>query len=367
MMKTILIIEDEPQVRANIQEILDLADFNTLVAEDGQEGMCLAQSHHPDLVICDVMMPKQDGYAVLETLRANDGSQRVPFIFVTAKAEREALRKGMDLGADDYLTKPFTAEELLNAVTSRLEKQKAADEFAKQQMDHLRGSIASFWPHELNTPLNGILSASYLLGSHSDPEVREIADMIFESSGRLVRLTQNFLAHADLKLTLSDPERVRMRRESAAQRSTALHVVGHVADKKARKEDRVEDLQLEVQGVSVPLPEEQIVKIVEELADNAFKFSPMDTPVEVRAVCDAAGLTLSVTNAGTNISLDKRTVAGDDLEMDLHVRASDGAGLGLGICEMIAELYEGELNVRSDGSEITVSVVFPAIAALPSS
>ena len=361
-MKTILIIEDEPQVRANIQEILTLAEFNTLVAEDGQEGMCLAENHRPDLVICDVMMPKQDGYAVLKTLRSNHNSQHVPFIFVTARAEREALRQGMNLGADDYLTKPFTAEELINAVTARLEKQEAADEFAKQQLAGLRGSIASFWPHEFNTPLNGILSATYLLRSHDDPDVREVADILLESSGRLVRLTQNFLAHADLRTILSDPERVRSMREKAAQRSTATSVVEGVATKKADKADRSQDLHLKVQNFFVALPEEQIVKVAEELTDNALKFSPLDTPVEVCVFCNEEGLTLAFTNVGTGVPFEKHAIAGAEAASNFRIRCQDGAGLGLSICEMIAELYEGKLEIRSDGSKTTISVVFPAIA-----
>jgi CheY-like chemotaxis protein len=121
-MKTILIIEDNKEVRENTSEILELANYKTLTAENGKIGADLAKKNKPDLIICDIMMPELDGYGVLHILSKDPSTASIPFIFLTAKSEKEDFRKGMKLGADDYLTKPFDDLELMNAIETRLKK-----------------------------------------------------------------------------------------------------------------------------------------------------------------------------------------------------------------------------------------------------
>ncbi|MDZ4714391.1 MAG: response regulator [Cytophagales bacterium] len=121
-MKNILLIEDNEDLRENTSEILSLAGYEVSVAENGKVGVQLAQQNQPDLIICDIMMPELDGYGVLHILSKNDETARIPFIFLTAKTEKSDIRKGMELGADDYLTKPFSDTELLNAIGTRLRK-----------------------------------------------------------------------------------------------------------------------------------------------------------------------------------------------------------------------------------------------------
>ncbi len=121
-MKLILVIEDNLDVRENIAEILDLSGYKTLEAENGKIGVALARSHKPDLILCDVMMPELDGFGVLKILNNTPGLSHIPFMFLTAKAEKSDFRKGMGLGADDYITKPFDDVELLEAIEMRLKK-----------------------------------------------------------------------------------------------------------------------------------------------------------------------------------------------------------------------------------------------------
>jgi len=121
-MKTILLIEDNPDMRDNTTEILELAHYNVITAENGKQGIKLAQESSPDLIICDIMMPELDGYGVLHLLSKEPSTASIPFIFLTAKAEKNDYRKGMTLGADDYLTKPYDDVELLSAVETRLRK-----------------------------------------------------------------------------------------------------------------------------------------------------------------------------------------------------------------------------------------------------
>ncbi len=121
-MKTILLIEDDKVMRENTAEILELAGYRVTTSDNGKTGVQRAKESPPDLIVCDIMMPELDGYGVLHILSKDPKTASLPFIFLTAKAEKSELRKGMELGADDYLTKPFDETELLNAIESRLKK-----------------------------------------------------------------------------------------------------------------------------------------------------------------------------------------------------------------------------------------------------
>jgi DNA-binding NarL/FixJ family response regulator len=130
-MKKILVIEDEPEMRRNIAALLRFHGYEPLTAENGRQGIEAARREKPDLILCDVMMPELDGHAVLQVLQTETPLARVPFIFLTAKGEKEDLRSGMNLGADDYLTKPVANAELIRAIEARLRrsKQQANREF----------------------------------------------------------------------------------------------------------------------------------------------------------------------------------------------------------------------------------------------
>ena len=121
-MKNILIIEDNEDIRENVAEILSLSDYKVITASNGKEGIESAQKNRPDLIICDIMMPGVDGYGVLHVLHKTPETQNIPFIFLTSKSERSDFRAAMELGADDYITKPFSGNELLNAIESRFRK-----------------------------------------------------------------------------------------------------------------------------------------------------------------------------------------------------------------------------------------------------
>ena len=122
MAKKILVIEDNNEIRENTAEILELAGYTALTAENGKKGVDIALREKPTIIICDIMMPELDGYGVLHLLRKNAATENTPFIFLTAKTERSDFRKGMEMGADDYITKPFDDSELLSAVEARLKR-----------------------------------------------------------------------------------------------------------------------------------------------------------------------------------------------------------------------------------------------------
>ncbi len=121
-MTTVLLIEDDTVLRENTAELLELSGYNVLTASNGKTGVSLAKKEHPDIIVCDIMMPELDGYSVLKMLSKSKLTKYIPFIFLSAKTERNDIRKGMNLGADDYITKPFTEDDLISAIESRLAK-----------------------------------------------------------------------------------------------------------------------------------------------------------------------------------------------------------------------------------------------------
>ncbi len=139
----IQIIEDNDDIRESIVEILELANYEVIAADNGKTGIELASQHLPDLILCDIMMPELDGYGVLYLLGKNPQTASIPFIFLTAKAERIDVRKGMEMGADDYLTKPFDDMELLNAVESRLNKKIKQEAFYSKSLESINGLIGN--------------------------------------------------------------------------------------------------------------------------------------------------------------------------------------------------------------------------------
>ncbi|MEM9485444.1 MAG: response regulator [Cyanobacteria bacterium P01_F01_bin.116] len=142
-MVKILVIEDEVEIRSNLLELLELEGYSVVGADNGVTGLLGAVEHNPDLIICDVMMPELDGYDVLRALRQDPKTLGIPFIFLTALANKGDIRQGMVLGADDYLTKPFTRSDVLSAVETRLQKQ-AASQFHQAQITELQREIQQF-------------------------------------------------------------------------------------------------------------------------------------------------------------------------------------------------------------------------------
>jgi len=136
-MKRILLVEDQPQMRRNIGTILEMEGFEVTTAENGRRGVEAARSVKPDLILCDVMMPELDGYGVLQALREDKATATIPFVFLTAKGEKTDLRAGMNLGADDYLTKPVTKDDLLAAIQARFERQRTHEENLKEKIDQI--------------------------------------------------------------------------------------------------------------------------------------------------------------------------------------------------------------------------------------
>lgn len=366
-MTKILAIEDEPQIRSNIEEILQLADFQVILAKDGSEGVDLARENLPDLIVCDVMMPKLDGYGVLKALKKETATKNIPLVFLTAKADKSDFREGMGLGADDYLTKPFTPEELLEAIATRLVKKADVELQNQLQMEELRNNITHSLPHELYTPLNGIISSAAYMEEYADlldgEEIEEMARNIKISSERLYRLTQNFLLYADLQLSLTDPEKA----ESLRKKNDKCFIeegVTVVAVNQAKRGKREADLQLDLQDAMVAISPQNLGKLVEELVDNAFKFSSAGEPVKLVGTAKSETFDLKIVDRGRGMTPEQIAKIGSYMQFNRQTYEQQGPGLGLAICKRLLELHGGELKIERKVGETIVSVILPTILSI---
>jgi two-component system, sensor histidine kinase and response regulator len=362
-MATILIIEDEEYIRRNIAEIMTYEGFQPLEAKNGLEGVQVAQEYLPDLIICDIMMPELDGYGVLLELRSSPTTATIPFIFLTALADRPAMRKGMERGADDYLTKPFSQEELLTAVNVRLEKHAVAVREYEQKMEDLRGELISTLPHELRTPLTGVVGYSELLmmdGRTLDGDmVVKMATRIYESGQRLHRLTENYLMYAQIEIIRSDPQRVASLRKHMVE--NPVEIITNKALHKAAEFGREADLVIDaVEEFPVRISSENLQKITEELVDNALKFSEPGTPVHVDVTVNNQQLALAISDQGRGMTPEQIKNIGAYMQFERKIYEQQGSGLGLMIAKRLSEIYGGELAFQSTpGQFTTVFVTLP--------
>ncbi|HEY9907005.1 MAG TPA: response regulator [Thermosynechococcaceae cyanobacterium] len=355
-MKRILIIDDDRSIRETILELLQTEGFQTYVAENGALGVQAAIQHQPDLILCDVVMPQLDGYGVLTTLRQSAETATIPFIFLTSMAERSNLRHGMELGADDYLTKPCSPPELLKAVASRFEKHRVFLTQSQQQLENLRKSIALSLPHELRTPLNSILGLSEVLIEDYEgidrSEILSISQNIHHSADRLYRLIQNFLLYIELEITLQDANR------RAALRNSETHypkvLISNVATQVARQHHREADLVLNLQNTRIGIDDLKLKKVVEELTDNAFKFSQPGTPVSITAITTATGLTFYVSDRGRGMTPDQIASLGAYMQFERKFYEQQGSGLGFAIAQRLVELHKGTVEVESVPHQQTI-------------
>lgn len=363
-MVKILVIEDDSLVRSNLLELLDTEGFSVMGAEDGRAGVQAARDYLPDLIICDIMMPEQDGHAVLAELRRDPATAVIPFVFLTARVDAANLRTGMDLGADDYLTKPYTRAQLLRAVSARLARRAQVVAPLESKLEELRSNIAASLPHEFLTPLTVIMAASEILVRHPETlapnDIPAIGERIHSAAERLHRLFKNFLLYTRLEMAATDPAKAAALRGYGTSDSRA--VIEDMAHRGALQAGRTADLYVGLTDANVQIEPAYLSKIVEELLDNAFKYSAVGLPVLVNSYVDGAHVfTLSVSDRGRGMTRDQIARVGAYVQFDREEHEQQGQGLGLAIAKRLAELHRGELVIESTpGLQTVVKVNLPA-------
>lgn len=365
-MKKILVIDDEEWLREMVQLALRQRGYTVIEAQNGAVGIEKARKELPDLILCDVNMEKVDGYLTLSSLRREPATAAIPFILMTGLADNAGMRHGMELGADDYLPKPFTIDALYAAVEVRLKKSQTAREAAERRLADLRDAISMALPHELRTPLNGIIAYGEILTAEAESlqpaEIAEMGQVIHQSGQRLERLVENFLICAQLELLGTDPQRVNALRSKQTLQPARL-VETH-AGKQAQQTNRTGDLELNLTSVPVPMSEEYFGKIVDELLQNAFKFSSAGSKVRVSLEETDNTVTLSVGDVGRGFSTEQITKVGAYMQFDRKMHEQQGLGLGLSIARRLTELHGGTLTIQSGkGAGTTVQVRLPKVTA----
>jgi two-component system sensor histidine kinase/response regulator len=358
-MKKILVIEDTPAMRDLIIDTLALKDFECVSAEDGLSGIEAARTHQPDLVICDIHMPRMDGYGVLESIRSEPAMSTMPFIFLSGAAERNNIRKGMELGADDYLTKPFTIQELIASVSTQFEKQAIIQRQSDKRLEELRGNITMALPHELRTPLNGILGLSSMLledyHSMNEEEVQENLKFIHVSASRLHRLIENFLVYAQVELMFADPSKMAsLNRSDSYPVEQLLTAWG---EEIANEHNRPDDLQLNLLPCTCSIPNENLKKIFIELLDNAFKFSDDGKKVSVEAFKEQKTLHIRIMDQGRGLTPDQIARVGAHMQFNREFYEQQGAGMGLIISKRLVEMHGGSFKIQSEPLVMTTSSI----------
>jgi two-component system, sensor histidine kinase and response regulator len=364
----ILVIEDAHALRKDILEMLTFEGFDVRGAENGLLGVQAAREYRPDLIVCDIMMPELDGYGVLTELQQDASEATIPFVFLTARTDKGDVRQGMELGANDYLTKPFTANELINTVRAQLSKRHKFNVLIDDKMGHLRDNIILALPHELRTPLTGILGFSDILAADShymEPnKIAEMAHYIHSAALRLYRLTENYLVYSQLEVILTDPNRI----QSIRQYSTddPRFIIENVVIQKAQDAHREDDVRMNVtDDVAVNIFEENLRKIVEEVVDNALKFSQPDTLVDVSARVEGDYYVLTVVDHGRGIPPEHLRDFGAYNQFGRKWYEQQGSGFGLAIIQRLAELHGGEFDIDSlPDKETRVTVKLPLQGAV---
>ncbi|MFP4323211.1 MAG: response regulator [Anaerolineales bacterium] len=355
-MYKILVIEDEQSLREDIIEILRYEDFDVLGSENGIKGLEAIRTQLPDLIICDIMMPELDGYGVLIELRSNPTTVNIPVIFLTAKTNRADMRRGMELGADDYLTKPFTQPELIAAINTRLEKHKSLAKEYERRFDELRQNVIRALPHELRTPLTGILGYSRILMEDADildgKQVYQMAYGISKAAHRLLHLTENYLLYARTEIIQSDPERLRAIRENAAVEAAKVYITNAITQK-AKDYDRRDDVQCAVDDADLRITSESLDKVTQEIIDNALKFSETGTPIYVEGHQVQGRYRLRISNTGPGLDPEHISQIGAYIQFERRIYEQSGIGLGLIIAKRLAEIHGGGLDIHSEPNQQT--------------
>ena len=375
-MKTpsILVVDDEPDNFDVIEALLSQQPYQLHYVSNGQDAIAYLDSFQPDLILLDVMMPDMDGMEVCRTIKALPQWNAVPIIMVTALSTKSDLARCLATGADDFISKPINALELRARVHSMLRIKQQYDNIQslyhmqegtinilESTLDTLNGNLASTLAHELNTPLNGILGTIDFLKSSIDTlsmaEVKEMLGWVNESAHRLGRLTQKFRTYLELELA-TQPSAPKSQDHSQFSAPTVQSdLMAH-----AERVNRLPDMRFDLEEAEVSISAYYVSILLQELVDNALKFSSSGTPIQITSRVADGGLTLSVQDQGRGMTEEQVSKVGAFIQFERQMYEQQGTGMGLKIVQKIVELAGGNFSIQSTyQQETTVEVSLPIV------
>ncbi len=348
----ILVVDDDRLLCATVGEILLSEGYELEIAADGKEAWeHLSSGLRPRLVLSDVRMPGMDGYELLGAMRKSPEFCDIPFVFLSERASAGDMRRGLALGADDYIPKPFEPDAALKSIRLRISRAPRPEFLPEERAKFLR----SWLPHEYRTPLMGILGFASLMrdGARTGPglsreEIDEFAHSILESGNRLLRMFENLA----LWLELSD--------RAAAPAADGppvpavcdwLQAVVAAAQFRAAHHGRERDLRIDLAPCGLHVPEGFLDRVVLQLVDNACKFSAPGTPVELTGRPLDGHYVITVSDRGRGMTDEQIARVSAFRQFERESCEQQGLGLGLAICRLFAACSGGRFTLIRNGSD----------------
>ena len=350
----ILIIEDQDDIRATLRDLLEIHGHEVIMAEDGVVGVKLA-AQMPDFIFCDMSMPHLDGRGVLAAVKEMPEIRDVPFVFLTANAERHQQREGMALGADDYITKPFSEDDIVKAIAARTSRQQGVREKIQQLTTHQQRAINAQWSHELLTPLNAILGTLELLELEADmiapAELKELLAIIRDGAVRQERLSRKLIRYFSVEQMLHAP----LAKRGHCQAGQAIQAGAAKADRTKNPEGK---LALSAEPGAVAVDEESLTFAIGEVVSNALNFSAPNGPVMVTGINRHGRYRIEIVDQGPGLTAEQRASIGAFTQFERQKREQQGLGLGLAIARATAKLAGGQFTLQAGTGERGLTVVF---------
>lgn len=363
-MSTVLVIEDEQALREEIIAMLSFEGFNVLEAINGETGIQLAREHHPDIVVCDISMPVLDGYQVLEALQTDQATVSIPFIFLTARVTKHDIRAGMALGADDYLTKPFTPDELIGAIRGRLTRQAAILKAGTEDLERARENLVRLVTHELRTPVISITTVSEIIsrkiGNLSVQQTKQLLDDLVYGSQRLTHLIDQMVFLTQLEagyLTVEAIHRNGQHMPITDIITASINKARQSAPKNNSISIRVDSRDYDVMALCDP---PALKHAYVELIKNALTFAPDNSEILVNQWSANGYIWVSILDQGVGIpteQLEKVLLQFHQVNRLHHEQ--QGLGLGLSLAYRLFQAHSGNLEIDSvigKGTQVTTSL-----------
>lgn len=351
-MKKILVIDDAEFILESTAALLGFEGYEVITASDGVLGLEQAFAHHPDLILCDISMPNLDGYGVVEELRKHEKTLTTPFIFLTAFTEKSNMRLGMEKGADDFLVKPYTKEELVAAIDAQWKKHSNIEKQVQEKVDVVGKNVTYALPHEFRTVLNQVVGSARFLQANpsqiSAEEITELSNDIIDSAKRLLKITENFLIYVRIESIMSNAEKRRQLLNDRTDEPCA--VLYDIATTTAYNLDRGDDLDIGnlMEQITLRMSSETFHKVINEIIDNACKFSQKGTKIRVNTWLEGGLLYVTVQDKGRGMTKEQVNGVGAYVQFERKIYEQQGVGLGLVIAKRFTELHEGKFFIESE-------------------
>lgn len=362
-MKKILVIDDAEFILESTSSLLEFEGYDVMTAENGAIGVKKAFESLPDLILCDISMPEMDGFEVLERIRKNDKTHRTPFIFLTAFNEKSNMRDGMTKGADDYLVKPYTREEIVKAIEAQWSKYDLFQEHVKTKVEEVGKNVTYALPHEFRTAVNEIKGNAGILHNQGEllntDELKSLSGDILASVSRLSKITENYLLYIKLDNMKSSSDEQLLKSKTEEPFAIACDIAFNLAEKYSR----VPDIQLgnETDCISLNMSSEYFYSLVYELVDNAFKFSSNGGKVLIDSEIQDESFKLRIVDNGIGIDKEKVKNIAALNQFDRDKNEQQGLGLGLAISTKIINLHNGIFNIESGSKGTKFEVTLPCV------